>query len=132
VRFFVSQSISVSSTPAVIYLPSWLPGTRFLQVGAEGRALRDAYAGTPFEQVKAEMVRPCSHSIPESHSFPQRAGTARPSFVSNLLASKGGPDVASAHDQDLIKWTASAVFVGGADTVRLTLLAGLHTELKRI
>nr|AVZ23871.1 cytochrome P450 [Thanatephorus cucumeris] len=90
----------VEAFPWLVNLPRWLPGTRFLQVGAEGYALREAYAGRPFEQVKTEM----------------RTGTARHSFVSNLLAIKGGPDEATAHDQDLIKWTASAIFVGGSDT----------------
>ncbi|KAJ1305251.1 hypothetical protein OPQ81_000279 [Rhizoctonia solani] len=90
----------VEALPWLVHLPRWLPGTRFLQVGAEGYALRDAYAGRPFQQVQAEM----------------RAGTARHSFVSNLLTIKGGPDGATAHDQDLIKWTAAALFVGGSDT----------------
>src|SRR5438105_2479542 len=31
----------------VTKLPAWVPGTKFLQVGAEGYALRNAYAGTP-------------------------------------------------------------------------------------
>ncbi|KAG8744054.1 hypothetical protein FRC10_010943 [Ceratobasidium sp. 414] len=90
----------VEAFPWLTKLPAWLPGTKFLQVGAEGYALRNAYAGTPFERVKAEM----------------RTHTARPSFVSNLLNAKGGPDGASEHDQDLIKWTAAALFVGGGDT----------------
>ncbi|KAH7338199.1 cytochrome P450 [Rhizoctonia solani] len=90
----------VEALPWLVHLPRWFPGTRFLQVGSEGHALRNAYAGRPFEQVKAEM----------------RAGTARHSFVSNLLTAKGGPDGATAHDQDLIKWTAAALFVGGSDT----------------
>lgn len=40
----------------MVNLPSWLPGTRFLKIGAEGRELRVAYAGRPFERVKYEMV----------------------------------------------------------------------------
>lgn len=99
----------VEAIPWLVNLPPWLPGTKFLQIGAEGRALRDAYAGRPFEQVKAEM----------------RTNTAQPSFVSNLLAAKGGPDGASEFDQDLIKWTASAVFVGGGDTT----VAAINTFL---
>ncbi|KAF8603041.1 cytochrome P450 [Ceratobasidium sp. AG-I] len=99
----------VEAFPWLVSLPSWLPGTRFLKVGAEGRELREAYAGRPFECVKSEM----------------RAGTARPSFVSNLLNVKGGPDGASAHDQDLIKWTAAALFVGGGDTT----VAAINTFL---
>ncbi|KAG8690452.1 hypothetical protein FRC11_011490 [Ceratobasidium sp. 423] len=90
----------VEALPWLARLPRWLPGTLFLQVGAEGYALRDAYARRPFEQVRAEM----------------RTGTARHSFVSNLLTIKGGPDGATVHDQDLIKWTAAALFVGGSDT----------------
>ncbi|CEL53545.1 O-methylsterigmatocystin oxidoreductase OS=Aspergillus flavus GN=ordA PE=3 SV=2 [Rhizoctonia solani AG-1 IB] len=99
----------VEALPWLVHLPRWLPGTRFLQVGAEGRALREAYAGRPFEQVRTEM----------------RTGTARHSFVSNLLATKGGPDGATAHDQDLIKWTASVIFAGGSDTT----VAAINTFL---
>ncbi|CAE6534992.1 unnamed protein product [Rhizoctonia solani] len=111
----------VEALPWLARLPRWLPGTRFLQVGAEGYALRDAYAGRPFEQVRAEM----------------RAGTARHSFVSNLLTIKGGPDGATAHDQDLIKWTAAALFVGGSDTTvaainTFLLLMAANPEIQRL
>ncbi|CAE6450337.1 unnamed protein product [Rhizoctonia solani] len=99
----------VEALPWLVNLPRWFPGTRFLQVGAEGHALRNAYAGRLFEQVQAEM----------------RSGTARHSFVSNLLTIKGGPDRATAHDQDLIKWTAAALFVGGSDTT----VAAINTFL---
>ncbi|CAE6418545.1 unnamed protein product [Rhizoctonia solani] len=111
----------VEALPWLVHLPRWFPGTRFLQVGAEGHALRDAYAGRPFEQVKTEM----------------RAGTARHSFVSNLLKAKGGPDGATAHDQDLIKWTAAALFVGGSDTTvavinTFLLMMAANPEIQRL
>ncbi|QRV93197.1 cytochrome P450 family protein [Ceratobasidium sp. AG-Ba] len=111
----------VEAFPWLTKLPTWFPGTRFLQVGAEGYALRNAYAGTPFERVKAEM----------------RTNAARPSFVSNLLRAKGGPDGASEHDQDLIKWTAAALFVGGGDTTvavinTFMLMMAANPEVQRI
>ncbi|KAG8779934.1 hypothetical protein FRC12_023683 [Ceratobasidium sp. 428] len=99
-RYPLVEAFPCYSSLLVVKLPAWLPGTKFLQVGAEGHALRNAYAGTPFERVRGEM----------------RTNTARPSFVSNLLSAKGGPDGASETDQDLIKWTAAALFVGGGDT----------------
>ncbi|CAE6456642.1 unnamed protein product, partial [Rhizoctonia solani] len=111
----------VEAFPWLVNLPRWFPGTRFLQVGAEGYALRDAYAGRPFEQVQAQM----------------REGTARHSFVSNLLTIKGGPDGATAHDQDLIKWTAAALFVGGSDTTvavinTFLLMMAANPEVQRL
>ncbi|KAG8694708.1 hypothetical protein FRC09_009670 [Ceratobasidium sp. 395] len=110
----------VEAFPWLVKLPAWLPGTKFLQVGAEGHALRNAYAGTPFERVRGEM----------------RTNTARPSFVSNLLSAKGGPDGASETDQDLIKWTAAALFVGGGDTTvavinTFMLMMAAYPEVQR-
>ncbi|KAG9090111.1 hypothetical protein FS749_000800 [Ceratobasidium sp. UAMH 11750] len=110
----------VEAFPWLTKLPAWLPGTKFLKVGAEGHALRNAYAGTPFERVKAEM----------------RTNTARPSFVANLLHAKGGPDGASEYDQDLIKWTAAALFVGGGDTTvavinTFMLMMAAYPEIQR-
>ncbi|QRW20828.1 cytochrome P450 family protein [Rhizoctonia solani] len=83
----------VEAFPWLVNLPRWLPGTRFLQVGAEGHALREAYAGGHSSKLRPKWF-----------------------FRIQFLAIKGGPDEATAHDQDLIKWTASAIFVGGSDT----------------
>ncbi|KAG9125281.1 hypothetical protein FRC07_008254 [Ceratobasidium sp. 392] len=105
----------VEAFPWLVKLPAWLPGTNFLQVGAEGHALRKAYAGTPFERVKGEM----------------RTNTARPSFVSNLLRAKGGPDGASENDQDLIKWTAAALFTVAVINTFMLMMAA-YPEVQRI
>lgn len=49
-------------------------------------------------------------------AFCKAAGTAAPSYTSELLAAAGGaPDAEAEH---IIKWSAASLYSGGADTVR--------------
>lgn len=49
------------------------------------------------------------------------AGTAVPSFTSQYLAPEGGRP-ASSEVEDLVLWTAAALYVGAFDTVGLKFL----------
>lgn len=83
-------------------MPSWLPGTSFKQTALHMRATAYEAAGRPWKFVEDEMAR----------------GKHTPSFVSKLLEEAGGS--MSEKDAFLGKWTAVSVYLGGADTVRIT------------
>ncbi|KAJ7284534.1 cytochrome P450 [Mycena rebaudengoi] len=98
-RFFVDF------IPALKYVPSWFPGGGFKIVAAKGKQLIKEMVDTPFEAVQRSM----------------KAGTARPSFVSNTLRSIE-EDSNKHYAENNIKHVAATMFATGTDTTRVTLL----------
>jgi hypothetical protein len=81
------------------------------------RADRQQFMDGPHDWVLQELVGVCfpvwlSHVYPNA-SVPQAKGTAKPSFLQrNLEGMELTPDEAQ-----IIKWTSTMLFVGGANTV---------------
>ena len=73
----------------------------------------------PFEFAKNQIVIVFAR-VPEMIlTYIQAAGTARPSFSSKCLEAVQASDGSgiSPEDEDLVLWTMTVMFAGGADTV---------------
>ncbi|KLO04414.1 cytochrome P450, partial [Schizopora paradoxa] len=86
----------VDVLPFLQYLPDWLPGTGFKRVAKKIRANSDAMAEKPHTFVKKQM----------------QSGHYYPSLTSSLVEEGNH----TADDEYNIKWSAAAVYGGGADT----------------
>ncbi|CAE6421570.1 unnamed protein product [Rhizoctonia solani] len=86
----------VDSYPFLRYLPKWLPGMGFKTQAQEWSKLPNRMANVPFEWAKKQMA----------------AGTATPSFLSELLEQNQGGH----HAEEIIKWAAASMYGGGAHT----------------
>jgi hypothetical protein len=99
----------------VRHVPAWMPGAGFQRLAAVGRAMRDDMVNTPLELVQSRMVRePPEYRASLVSSCAQADGSNTPNFTSQQLEK---PDL-SDEDRDTTKWTAAALYAGGADTVR--------------
>ncbi|KAK5174015.1 uncharacterized protein LTR77_001095 [Saxophila tyrrhenica] len=88
----------VDVIPALRYLPDWVPGTAFKQTAREWKATFMDLAERPLSLVKRQMAE-------NSHGG---------SYVSNLYGKAG--DTVTAEEEERIKWSAAALYTGGADT----------------
>ncbi|PYH88101.1 cytochrome P450 [Aspergillus ellipticus CBS 707.79] len=92
----------VDTIPALKYIPAWFPGASFKRTGLAWRKNLLAVVEKPYEMVRAQM----------------RVGTHIPSYLSSLLEEKKN----LTEEDDLVaKWTAGALYTGGADTTVSTL-----------
>ncbi|KAJ7184544.1 cytochrome P450 [Mycena filopes] len=89
----------VDSVPILRFLPEWFPGARFKRLAREWSESMYWQAEEPHRWVKEQMA----------------AGTATPSFTSTLLQPPEGPP-ADADTEDIVLWTAGALYAAGADT----------------
>lgn len=81
------------------YLPTWFPGAGFKRTGYEWRKTLLATIEKPYQLVKQHM----------------RQGSYPPSYLARLLEQIDGEPTA---EEELVsKWTAGALYAGGADTV---------------
>lgn len=106
----------------VQYLPTWLPFARFKKIARDYKAM-DLESLT-FNWAKKLIVRltvtiPCTASLP-GRSL-QASGNYIESFVSQFLHRDGQPTCPSAEEEDTLKWCSAALYLGGADTVRLSV-----------
>ncbi|KAF8148392.1 cytochrome P450 [Crassisporium funariophilum] len=109
----------VDSIPALKYLPEWFPGAGFKR---QARAWCDqlyTQSLEPHDFVKQQMA----------------AGTAEPSFTSRLLETVD-ESVTPAEHEDLVLWTAGAIYAAGADTTvsavkTFYFLMMLHPEVQK-
>lgn len=93
----------------VRYLPTWFPGVSFVQTAGQFRKRATAFCDIPCAFVKQRLAQ----------------GDLRPSFLSNLLqASEGLED-----DESVLKWSAAAIYAGGADTVCVSLGISLRVVM---
>ena len=93
----------VDALPILRYVPSWVPGAHFKTLAAEWREHMLQMVEAPLEIVKGQL----------------ESGTAVPSFASHLLEEDHTPET-----EHRVKWTAAALYGGGADTVSRLSLAG--------
>ncbi|KAI5122863.1 hypothetical protein M0805_003156 [Coniferiporia weirii] len=88
----------VDVIPFLRYLPDWMPGTGFKRIA------------TKWAHTAAELIE-------KPHAFTKQqmaAGIARPSLTQELLDEyKGAPNPT---EEYIIKWSAAAIYGGGADT----------------
>ncbi|KAL1685715.1 cytochrome P450 [Schizophyllum commune] len=89
--------------PFLLKLPEWFPGAGFKRTGRAWRATFDEMAELPFRLVKTQLAN----------------GTAEDSFASRMLEEKS---YMSSEEEDIIKWAATSLHAGGADTT----VASIH------
>ncbi|KII86264.1 hypothetical protein PLICRDRAFT_55999 [Plicaturopsis crispa FD-325 SS-3] len=82
--------------PILRYVPAWFPGAGFKKLAKEWRQTLQDMAEEPYKFVLKQMD----------------AGTAVPSFTHDLLQTKDFTD----EEKVAIKWSATSVYAGGADT----------------
>ncbi|KAI0046723.1 cytochrome P450 [Auriscalpium vulgare] len=88
---------AVDLIPALRFIPEWFPGGGFHKIAREWRHTLFDLTDKSYEFVLEQM----------------KAGTATPNFVSNLLEGKKN---LSQSEEEEIKWAASSLYSGGADT----------------
>ncbi|KAG1851300.1 cytochrome P450 [Suillus subalutaceus] len=86
----------VDILPFLAKVPAWFPGAGFKRIAREWSGTLKEMVSTPHEFVKDQMV----------------AGIAPTSFTSNLLERSN----ISAEEDDIVKWSAFALYAGGSDT----------------
>ncbi|KZT03180.1 cytochrome P450 [Laetiporus sulphureus 93-53] len=96
--------IVLNFLPILKHTPTWLPGAGFKREALRLKRVTFDAMNIPFEIVKTEMA----------------AGTAKPSFVRNLLLS----DSQSSSDEQEIRASAAVIYLAGIDTTA-TLLTTL-------
>ncbi|KDR69223.1 hypothetical protein GALMADRAFT_925136 [Galerina marginata CBS 339.88] len=96
----------VDILPILKYVPEFVPGTGFQKKAREWRKLQEDLRQVPFDETIRNMA----------------LGTARPSFTSISLQNLD-ESADRKHQEEVIRDTAAAIFVGGADTT----LAGINT-----
>jgi len=77
----------------VRYIPEWFPGGEFKKKGREIAHALDAYLNRPLAFTRYQKAQNCNE----------------PSFASDLMDQN--------EDADVVKWTSSAMYMAGADTV---------------
>ncbi|KAI0322765.1 cytochrome P450 [Amylostereum chailletii] len=87
---------AVDILPILKWVPEWFPGGSFHKTAREWRHTLFDMTNHSYEFVMQQMA----------------AGTAIPNFVTNLLESK----TVSPEEEKDIKWAASSLYSGGADT----------------
>ncbi|EEB98892.1 hypothetical protein MPER_01521, partial [Moniliophthora perniciosa FA553] len=80
------------------FFPSWFPFTEFKQVAVE------------LNEARTELI-----PFLWSKNLIQDSGKYTDSFVSRFLRPEDG-NIPEEEDQDILKWVAAALYVGGADT----------------
>ncbi|PAV18972.1 cytochrome P450 [Pyrrhoderma noxium] len=88
----------VDIIPILRFLPNWIPGTGFKDVARDCAQLLDEITQVPYAFTKRQMEN----------------GLAQPSLTQELLDEyRGAPN---SHEEFIIKWSANAIYGGGADT----------------
>ncbi|PPQ75850.1 hypothetical protein CVT24_000608 [Panaeolus cyanescens] len=91
----------VETIPILRFLPEWFPGAGFKRFAKEVKRLMDPIQNVPFDWAVKNIA----------------SGDYVHSYCSNLLNVENGKILNDAASQDAIKWTCSALYIGGGDTV---------------
>ncbi|KIJ45825.1 hypothetical protein M422DRAFT_165839 [Sphaerobolus stellatus SS14] len=91
----------VNFIPCLKYIPAWMPGAGFQRTAAAWRKNTNRMIGIPYDFTKSQVA----------------AGIAEPSLTSLHLH-----EVRSEKDEALLKWAATGVYGGGADTTVSSLI----------
>ncbi|KAF8971244.1 cytochrome P450 [Flammula alnicola] len=117
--------------PALLYVPSWFPGTGWKEFAKKGRAITIESINIPFDMTtKAIVWFPSTWYllVVLTGLSIQASGNYEPSFTSINLEKK--------EDRDIVKWCAGTMLSAGADTsvasVHAFFLAMvLHPEIQK-
>ncbi|KAF4596650.1 hypothetical protein EYR38_008037 [Pleurotus pulmonarius] len=90
--------------PILQYLPSWFPGTHYASMARKWRADTEKVHTVPFNSVLHQMAE----------------GTAKPSFLSNMLGGFNGRAL-SQQDHDDLRDVAAIMYGAGAETTTSVL-----------
>ncbi|KAG1869546.1 cytochrome P450 [Suillus subluteus] len=101
-RSTATGAFMVDIIPWLAKVPEWFPGTGFKRLAREWRQTLEEMVDTPYKFVKDQMA----------------TGIAPVSFASNLLE---GRTTLSAEEDHMVKWSALALYSGGADTTVSTI-----------
>ncbi|KAI0035654.1 cytochrome P450 [Vararia minispora EC-137] len=97
-------SYVVDFVPILKHVPSWVPGFSFIRKAGEWRKDLDELVEAPFQMVRAELAR----------------DDAPPSYVTDSLQ-KSEIKALTQEEEDSIKWSASSLYTGGADSTIASL-----------
>ncbi|OBZ74344.1 O-methylsterigmatocystin oxidoreductase [Grifola frondosa] len=97
----------VDSIPALMWVPSWMPGAGFKRWAMRAKDLFIKMTREPFYEVKAQVARGC----------------AKPSFIRQALDKL--PASHSSDDEDVIMCAAGSLFSAGTETLSGTVLTFL-------
>ncbi|KAG1869565.1 cytochrome P450 [Suillus subluteus] len=105
----------VDTMPFLANVPEWFPGAGFKRLAREWSKTREDMAAIPYKFVKDQMA----------------AGIATKSFTSNLLEGR----TLSAEEDDMVMWSAAALYSGGADwllqSIRFFLAMTLFPDVQK-
>ena len=113
-----------SNPSTVKSIPASVPGATFQKIAQRYRKTLDTMADLPYGIVKKKIVRVCHVNVTVSykhfaHGYVQAGGSAKPCFVTQQL---GEGDI-TPEKEDIIKWAATSIYGGGADTT----VSAVHT-----
>lgn len=106
----------------VRFLPSWLPGAQFKRLAKGFRKQLSQIDMAPHTWAKEQIVSTSSSRFLSGvhiSNCDQASGKYTESFTSQYMNPEDGHAV-QGDEEDIVKWCAAALYVGGADTVRPT------------
>lgn len=116
----------VNFVPWLRFIPAWVPGAGFKRFAAHCGERLSRIDRVPFAWAKEQIVGCIFVCIvcvfwgaDAVRNVWQETGDYVESFVSMGLKNEEG-ETLDAEGEDVLKWSAAALFVGGADTVSLT------------
>lgn len=102
----------VDAIPALQYLPSFLPGMKFMKTAQEWKRITQDTVEIPYSLARGQM----------------KTSTNRPSYVSKLVQQLKQQSVESTvasslsgDNEHAIKWTAATLYAAGSDTTAMAL-----------
>ena len=101
-------SARLKELPTVAYLPSWLPGMKFLTIARKYREQYFSLAEDGHQMVKDDIVSQASCQSGLLYDCSQARGTARPSITHSSLT-EGRP---GANPDEIIMFAATQVYTG--------------------
>ena len=113
----------VDVIPVLKHVPSWFPGARWKRTAEKFRQTLTNMTDVPYRFVQEQIVSSLRASPLQNgwvnRYTPQAAGTAIPSYTSELLSGEN----LDAETESNIKWSAASLYAGGGDTT----VSFLHT-----
>jgi hypothetical protein len=97
-RASIPGAFLVDILPFLRHVPEWFPGAGWKRLGREWGANARALVNTPFELVRGRMA----------------AGDSVTSFTDENIT-----EGMTEQEEDLVKWAANSIVIGGTDTVLL-------------
>ena len=107
-----TRRVTTANYIIVKYVPDWMPGAHFKQVAKETRAVCKRFLDEPFIEVEKRVVNISITDLSCVAYFVQAAGTARRSYVSNLITRLDKSDPTYKQTEWAIKHTAGVLYAG--------------------